>query len=208
MGVDGNGVERALRDLAAEAPATVADAVNRTAFEVLDYEEAAIRRSFSFVSDATARFMARGFFFAKATASNPTATVRAKPKSNALLIGHVRGDTIKAGADHLSFGGKLAVPVPSNVGRGARGRVPKRLLPSEVVKPGKRGFVAAAGDAILQRLGKKRLPVRVLYGLIDSATLRERFDHVATARNAVLREFPAKARRAIQKAAEKARGKP
>ncbi|RIL03123.1 MAG: hypothetical protein DCC71_15440 [Proteobacteria bacterium] len=174
---------------------------------MLDAEERAIVSAFRFVSDLTRRFMARGFYFTKATPANLVATVRAKPKANALLIGHVRGDTIRAGAGRLSFQGKLAVPVPSNVGRSTRGKVRKRLLPSEVTKPGRRGFTAYGGTAILQRVGKKRLPVRVLYALVPSAELRERFDHIATARATMLREFPAKARRAIQKAAERARAK-
>jgi hypothetical protein len=198
---------RALRELELAGAATIADALNRTAFEVLDDEERAIRSAFSFVSESTAKFLGRGFYFRKATPNNLMAKVIAKPKSSALLIGHVRGDTIRAGAEHLSFRGDLAVPIPGNIKRSVRGKVAKRLLPSEVVKPGGRGFVAYGGSAILQRVGKKRLPIRILYALEPSALLAQRFDHIATARATFLRVFPAKAKRAIEKAAERARAK-
>lgn len=203
-----NPVRAALLELERQAPEVMADALNRTAFEILDAEEAAIRGAFSFAGEGTARFLGRGFFFRKASASRQVVTIRAKPKANALLIDHVRGDRIKADAERLSFQGKLAVPIPSNVRRSARGKVPKNLAPQAVTAPGGRGFVNRAGTAILQRFGAKRARrVRVLYALVSSALLRKRFDHIKTATETVRRVFPSRARRAIEKAAEKARAK-
>jgi hypothetical protein len=202
-------VERALRELSREAPRTIADALNRVAFEVLDEEEREVRSSFSFAGPSTERFLARSFFFDRATGSNLVATVRAKPKGNALLLGHVRGDTVEPDKRRLTFGEgaeeQIAAPVRANVKRGARGKVPARLAPEAVTDPEKRGRGFRAGRAILQRIGKGRDAVRVLYALASRIRLRPRFDHIEAARRTMIREFPAKARRAIQKAAERAR---
>lgn len=201
-------VLRALRSLERAGPGVMADALNRTAFEILDDEERAIRASFKFASGTTARFMARGFAFQKATATRQVVRIAAKPKANELLVDHVKGSTIRAGRERLSFGGKLAVPVPANVKRSARGRVPGRLRPSTVTAPGGKGFVSPRGDVVLQRTGpRKARRVRVLFALIPSAKLEERFDHVEVAERTVRRVFADRARRAIQRAAEKARGR-
>lgn len=193
-------------ELERAGPAVMADALNRTAFEILDAEEAAIRGAFKFAGEGTAKFLGRGFFFRKASAQNQAVTIRAKPKANAILIDHVRGDRIKASDERLSFDGRLAVPIRSNVRRNARGRVPKNLSPQAVTAPGGRGFVNPAGTAIMQRFGPSRSRnVRILYALIDAAQLRKRFDHLKTAADTVRRVFPSRAKRAVEKAIERAR---
>lgn len=202
-------VRRAIRDLERAGPAVFADALNRTAFEILDAEERAIRSAFTFAGPTTARFIARGFQFDKATRSRLRVVIRAKPRANALLLDHVVGAQIDAtDGERLAFDRRLAVPIRANVKRSARGKVPARVNPQKVTAPGGRGFVSRSGDAILQRFGPRGARVRVLFALVERAKLRVRFDHVKVAAETVRREFPAKARRAIQKAAEKAGARP
>jgi hypothetical protein len=63
--IDTSEVKNAIQALRKEGPKAIADALNRTAFEILDAEEPEVSGAFKFASPNTEKFLARGFAFDK-----------------------------------------------------------------------------------------------------------------------------------------------
>ncbi len=197
--LDTRSLEKTLRELdKRDLPRVLAGALNKTAFEMRDAEAAHVRRVFRFSGPSTRAFLAdRGFAFRGASPRRLEVRLFPRKKTGEILEDHQRGSTISAlDGDHLAFGSKLAIPI--SVKRGKRGRVPKRLHPAEVVKPGGRGFVNRRGTVILQRVGRTS-SISVLYALVDRARLQPRLEFFKVAFRTARRELPKKVTREIQK---------
>lgn len=195
---DDREVQRALKDLRRTGiPKVSAGALNRTAFEILEAEREHVGRIFDFAGPSTRQFLAdRGFRFKKATPSRQRVEIFPREKTGELLADHFSGAIFSASeGKHLAFGGKLAVPI--GVKRGKRGRIPKRQRPSEVVKPGRKGFVSRSGRAILERRGKRQ--IRVLFALTKSARVRPTFKFFEVAFKTARKVFPSKVAREFEK---------
>lgn len=190
--LDDRELRRNIRRLSdTEARRVMADALNKTSFEVLDAEKAEVRRVFEFAGASTERFLSgRGSFrFDGARPERLESHIMPAPKTEEILAPHQAGATLRPGKGQLSVAGKLAIPV---VKRGARGRVSKRYEPQTVLRG--RGFVAGRALLLRQRRG-----VRVLFALAPSVKLEQRFDFYRVARETAVRVFPEKARRAWEK---------
>ena len=198
---DDREVQRALRDLRRTGvPKVSAGALNRTAFEVLEAEREHVGRIFNFAGPSTKKFLAdRGFRFKKATPTRQQVEIFPREKTGKILEDHFSGEVFGAAeGERLSFGDQLAIPVEAK--RGVRGKVPKRQRPSEVVKPGGRGFVSQSRKAILQRQGRRRRQkVRVLFALTRRAKVSSTFKFFEVAFRKAREVFPAKVRREFEK---------
>lgn len=186
---------------------TMAAALNRTAFEVLDAEKSEVKQTFQFASGRTRDFLAgKGAFqFKRATANRLEVDISPRRKTERILRAHQKGAIITGRAGtRLAYRGKLAVPVTAR--RGPRGRVVTEDLPfvarrgqsSLEFKRGSRAFVA--GRAILQREKLKRRrgrtrskAARVLFALVAVAKLKPVYEFYNVARKTAEREFPRKA---------------
>lgn len=206
-------VKEALQALRKEGPKAVADALNRTAFEILDAEAIEVRGAFPFASPSSARFLSRGFLFDKATPENLAITVRAKgtratpfdrPAAPAFLAEHAFGDTIDPDKNRLTFAGKLAVPI--NVKRSARGKVKASETPGAILERG--GFATAR--AIFQRTGGRRVRgtqqsgrlkgLRLMYLLLERPVkLAARLDFFGVVDRTARTQLPKKAERVLEK---------
>lgn len=202
--VEDEGVRRALELLAAHgSDRATADALNRTAFDVLEAETAHVLDVFTFAGPNTERFVSRSFRFRKATQDAPFVDVFPLRKGEEILRTHVRGELygpsdVEKLEVETELGRMFAVPV--GVKRGASGKVPARLDPVRLLGPGGRGFVS--GNVLLRRRGKARTPVEILYALVPRAKNPPDFRFYEVARDTVRRVFAAKAARAITKEAE------
>jgi len=184
----------------------VADGLNRTGFEVLDAEKAHVGGVFK-AKGSAANFLRRSLILRKASPRHLVVRILMREKGAKVVRDHIRGGAIEADARRLTFGDKLAVPV--GVKRSARGRVAKRMRPSEVVKPGRGGFVNRSGTAILRRVGGKRSPrLKVLYALVERAHLEPRFDFFGVAARKAKRKLKDRMRRAFEKRASASRARP
>jgi len=185
-----------LRRLGLEAERAAAEALNKTAFEVLDAEEAHLRERFEF-SQRGAAFLARSFQFAKATPQKLEAVVeqrRAGYESRASLLGEheLSGTFEPTDPGRLPFGEQTPqAAVPIAVKRDARGRIPNALLPGRLLKRGK-AFVR--GNVIVET-GTGRL----LYALVARVRIKKRIEVYTTALATAERVFASKVERAIDK---------
>jgi hypothetical protein len=204
--IDDREVRRALARLRVEGPKAIADALNRTGFEILDAEEKEVRGAFKFASPNTAQFLARGFAFDKATPSNLAVTIRTKPGARTILERQTFGATVAAGEPDVGprLGSEVAVPV--NVARGARGKIPAAKLPGRVIRRNAKGRSRAfvAGRAVLERL--RGGGVRLLYALAPRVTIPSRLHFFEVAAATARREFPRKAHRVLEKLSLARRG--
>lgn len=195
--------EKRIRTLSnTQVPRVLSQAMNKVAFDVSDAEADETARIFKLGSRGKVLFARKGgrnrsFRIDFAKPESLEARIYPAPIARPYLEQHHEGEIIgpRGDVERLEFRGKLAVPI--DVKRGARGKVPKRMQPSEVIKPGRRGFVA--GNIIGMRIGKKRLPIRVLYALKSTAKLEERFEFYRVARDTVRRQFPVKFHRVLEK---------
>jgi hypothetical protein len=200
--VDTREVKDSLEALRKEGPKAIADALNRTAFEVLDAEAIEVRGAFPFMAPSAARFLTRSFVFDKATPERLVITVKPKPGAPEFLAEHAFGDVIPADRDRLTFNGKLAVPI--NVKRGASGRVPKNQTPAAILRSGK-GF--ATPRAILKRTGNRsnrkdgRLRgTTLMYLLLERPVrLKKSLHFFEVFAKTVRAQFPKKADRVLEK---------
>ena len=200
-------VERALRALArTRYPKAVAEALNKTAFEMLLSERRHVGSLFDFKGQNTKSFLSgKGSFrFSKATPSRLFVDVFPAPKTSGILVEHTDRRQLKR-SEHLTFKGKLAIPVDvrdgrvlrGSVTRGKRGRVGRSRTPKAITGPGGRGFVK--GNVILERARRGSNKLRIAYVLVSRATDPPIFKFFDVARRTAARVFAAKARRAIQK---------
>jgi len=205
--IDSRPVSRALKRLQKAGPRAMAEALNKTAFEILDALERHVASRLEFSGTTTRRFIARGFRFDKARQNEPEVTIftRRGPggRTRRILTEQALGGFIRPGEERLTFRGKLAIPI--NVPRSARGKVPKNMAPNALFPDGgnrgrRRTFVR--GNVIVQRRGRD---TKVLYVLIDQARLRDRIDFKTIVRRTAIREFPRKADRVIDKERERLR---
>lgn len=195
--VDSEPVLRALRDLATiHAPRAVAEALNKTAFDVIDAEKAHVLDIFQFAGPSTSRFIGGSFRFNRATQSKHSVEIFPLRASEEILRDHTRGERYTADdVSKLEQDRELAIPVA--VRRTRSGRVGKKLTPQAITGVGGRGFVSKG--AILQRVGKQRYPLRVAYVLSRAARNKPVFRFYEVARTTVAKVFAEKARRAIEK---------
>ena len=95
------------------------------------------------------------------------------------------------GGTKTARGGDVAVPT-KEIRRGARG-VTKSRRPRQLLVGGKRAFrqtIAKSGqDAILQRRGKKRYPLKVLYILEPSTKIKKTFKFYEEATKVATKTF-------------------
>jgi hypothetical protein len=205
ISIDSREVRGAIELLRREAPSAFADALNRTAFEILDAEAIEVKGSFPFMGQSAASFLSRSFVFDKATPDNLRVRIHPKPQAPAFLAEHAFGSEIEADRERLTFSGKLAVPI--GVKRGARGRVSKAQLPGALLGAGQ-SF--ATQRAIFQRTGGRRVRgtqqsgrlrgTRLMYLLLERPVrLKKRFHFFEVAAKTALREFPKKAHRVLEK---------
>jgi len=198
-----------------EVGRAMASALNKTAFEVLDAEKAEASRVFRFAGASTERFLSgRGSFgFKGAKPDHLVVEISPKPKTEQILAPHQSGATLTgATKHHLTAHREFATPVRADRGGaakvGARGRVPKRLLPGTLLSEGGRGF--RAGKAILVRKGGsprakgakkigRRGKVEVVFALSKTVKLDPVFEFYNVARRTAEREWPTKAKRAFEK---------
>jgi hypothetical protein len=188
----------------------VAEALNRTGFEVLDQLDREVGRSFRFAGPTTERFLRRGFQFDKAT---PEALViQAYPRRAARRLFTTQalgGSFTHREVDRLDLGAKIAVPVGEMRRRiGPGGRVPERLAPLRLVSSGK-AFINAARTAIFLRTAAlapddifpSGMPggLELAYVLVDRIRLRPRFDFFGAFTKAAATEFPRRVDRVIEK---------
>jgi len=205
VSIDSREVRGAIELLRREAPRAFADALNRTAFEILDAEAIEIKGAFPLMGPRAAQFLSRSFMFDKATPESLRVTVHPKLQAPGFLAEHAFGSEIDANRERLTFAGKLAVPIGAR--RGARGLVPKLQLPGALLAAGK-SF--ATQRAIFQRTGGRRVRgtqqsgrlagTRLMYLLLERPVrLAKRFHFFEVARKTALREFPKKAHRVLEK---------
>lgn len=100
---------------------------------------------------------------------------------------------------------KLAVPI--NARRTAGGRIRKRDLPSSL-RANPRAFLIRAKSGhqmIVERQGRARLPIRVLYHLTSSAVVDKSFAFYEDAEASSLRQFPRHFERRLRDALRTAR---
>ncbi len=203
--VDDREVRASLKALRVEGPKAVADALNRTGFEVLDAEEREVRGAFDFAGPSTERFLSRGFAFDKATPGRLAVTVYGRRGARNILEHQALGAFLGIGEPDVGPGleGQVAVPLDT-VKRTSRGKVRATQLPARVVGPGGRGFVSRSGRAVLQRV--RGGGVRVLYALVSRVRIPKRFDFFGTVAQTARREFPKKADRVLEKINLRRRG--
>lgn len=205
--VDDREVQLGIRRLMAFGPRAMAEALNKTAFELRDAEADEALRAFDFSSASTAAFVASPRSFVFSPASESALVVEFKPKDRIarLLIDHMTGRTRKTqDAKSVQVGGRprqFAAPV--NVQRSGRGSVPKSLSPGALLERGslragaKRRTVFVIGNALVQRVRGRGL--RTLYALATTVKIEQRLRYLEVARETVRREFPIKARVAWSK---------
>ena len=196
--VDDKPTRDAIRALAeSRYPKAIPDALNKTAFEVLDAWKAHVASIFDFAGNTTKRWLSgRGSFrFKKATRAKQSVEMRPSRSAGAILDDHIDGGFLDKGDERLTFDGMLAVPI--NVRRGTRGRVGKKRTPSAITGKGGRGF--RKGDVILERPTKRSKKVRAAYALVDQATAPPVFRFYETAEEAIRKVFITKARQVLSK---------
>ncbi len=184
----------------------MATALNKTAFEILDAEKAHAKHVFTFAGPQTEQFIAgRGsFVFEGATPEKLEVAIQPRAKTGGeILAEHAAGATVTtAGDERLEFAGQLVIPSQREGRiRTARGRVPKALLPAELLKArGKRGRTRGyrAGRFIFERVKGQR-EGKLRHVLAPSVKLEPRFDFYRIARETAQRVFPQKARDAFAK---------
>lgn len=191
--LDDREVRRNLRKLSrSEMPRAMADALNKTSFEILDAEKAHAARVFE--GPQTERFLAgRGSFrFNKASAGKLQTEIFPTPGPDGRrlrILEQQREGGIFTPGDEGRFVIEKRIAVPVEAKRTRRGRVRKRS---------KRSFVA--GSAVLERVGRgRRSRVRVLFALTPQIRIRPRFEFMRTARDTAQRVFVSKVRRSVEK---------
>ena len=155
------------------------------------------RLVFSFAGPTTEKFLARGFQFHQARPDRLSVHIFPRPGRNELLAGQAVGETRQPGKQGLKFDGKIAIPL--GVKRGARGRVPKRLEPTDLLAADTTGrfFTNEARTVILERQRGRR--IKVLYVLASGARITKRFRFYEVLRETAIRQFPKKAARVLEK---------
>lgn len=182
-------------------PRSVAKALNRTSFEVLDDLKAHSKQVFEFAGGPTEQFLAgKGAFrFKGAKPNRLVSEIEPNPgrrsRRGEIFAKQERGGVFGPESDGLKFGEFVAIPVA--VKRSGRGRVPARLLPARVVKRRKRGSRAktkgfVAGRAILERVTSGYS--RVLFALVPKVDVAPRFEFDENVRTTAVREWPRKMR--------------
>lgn len=197
--LDDREVQRGIRLFADDKVKRVmANALNRTAHDVLDELKAHASTIFEFAGTQTEQFLAGrgsfGFDPPGATPDKLEVTVRPREKSGKILEEHAEGARIY-GQQHerLTFGEQLAVPAGKQGRiRTTRGRVPKPLLPSELLKrPDGRGY--RAGRYIFSRASAKAESA-LRFVLVDQAKLKPVFDFFGTVERTARAVFIQKAK--------------
>lgn len=199
--VDDKRVRRALKDLARSgAPRALADALNRTAFEIREAAGDQVGKALEFKSGSTKSFLAnpKSFLVDRASPNQLEAGVFAKDRAAAVLAIHEKGGTVTDDDGRtLSLGDKVAIPV--SVKPNARGRVPKSKTPSALLGSG-RAFISKSGRALVERKGGRKNPrYEVAYALVDQFEDDPRLGFLRTAEQVILRVFPEKVQRALEK---------
>lgn len=204
LSVDDRQVQRNLKRVANDSPRVMAEALNKTAFEILEAEKTHVGSIFNFEGrEGTRRFLSGpgSFFFRKATAARMAVTIMPKRKTGEILSEHIDRDPLNP-QQHLRFDGMLAIPI--QVRRGKRGKVGKRRTPAAIVGPGGRGF--RNRNVILERTSKRSRKLRIAYALVSRATNPPVFKFFDTAVRTARSVFAAKLERAMQKSLSRIRG--
>lgn len=202
--IGGEKLRRQLNRLAQQGPAVIQDALKRLTFEVRDEIEKDVARSLEFSGPSTRNFISKFRAQYRTVGDKFTGVIYpAGPKSESLLARHVERytQTRRDRAD-LTLDGKIAIPIAPEVRRGARGKVPARLLPARLLvrdaRGRARGFVSKSGRLLMMR--EKGGGVRPAFALQTSTVNPPRVDVHASFGRAVAARAGAAFGKAIAKA--------
>lgn len=202
-------VQAQLRRLSAESRSTIREGLRRLAFEVRDAIGEHVAQSLHWSGPNTRRFISGSFRVRQSIASDGLFAAEIFPlgRSAALLARQSEVHTVRPDerAD-LTVGGKIAIPIPGIVNRGASGKVPASLLPARLLardaKGHTKGFINAAGTALMYR--RRSGPPVPAYALRSSTQQPRRLQIGEAAARAVHARAPIAFGRAIEKAAQAA----
>jgi hypothetical protein len=200
ISIDTRDVKDALAALRREGPKAVADAINRTMFEIRDAAQIEVASSFAFSGPNTQRFLSKSFRFEGAKPDKLSATLYALPGSRTILERQQFGDVVKVGEKDVGPALDAKLAIPQDVKRTASGRVPVARLPSRLLRRTKKGRSRAyvAGRAVFERVPGQQLG-RFLFALATQARIKPRLDFFGVMERTAKRELPKKAARVLEK---------
>jgi hypothetical protein len=181
-------LQRQLRRLSRESEATIKDGLARLAHDVRDEVQTEVGQALDYSNANTRRFVAESFRVKYSVSSVGvfTATIYPLRKAAEILLRHVQRWTNRpADKADVLYDGKMLVPI--DVSRGGSGKIPKALLPENLLERDARGrndgFVTASGRAIMLRQpGAQPLTA---FALVDATTNPKAFDVQEIATRAV-----------------------
>lgn len=193
--------------MSVETERTSKSALSRLSFLVKDDVQDHVKGALNYHGAATKKFLSGGWRIKYgARAGIFKAVIFPLRKSAEILARHVERTRITAqDAADLTYKGRIAIPLQRRLKRGARGKVPQNLRPTELLqrnaKGQNRGFIV--GDTIVQRLkGKKR--TEPVFALEDSTVNTQRLYVQKVAERSVTRRageaFADAIRRAMRRA--------
>jgi hypothetical protein len=200
IALDDREVRNSLKALRREGPKAIADAINRTMFELRDAEQVEVSGAFLFSGPNTQRFLSRSFRFQGATATKLSATLYVLPGSRTILERQQFGDTVRLGEEDVGPGFDAQLAVPQDIKRTASGRIPAARLPKRLLLRTRKGRSRAyiAGRAVFERIPGQRLG-RFLFALATQARIKPTLDFFVVAERTARRELPKKANRVLEK---------